>query len=198
MISVSVECFGIGSDAYVEAAVHGVVAAQWVALVVLALVDIGDRGEEAVGASLVGKRERRLAVGAPEANRGARVEEAGGDVACVVERGDVQRGVAVGQRLRVERVGVQRVEQRQPRAEVGHHLVLPRAGRMVEARPAVAVLPLHVGALGDEHRAHVGRARARRGHEWRPMLVVEHVDRHVRLEVHVHEAEVAWGRRKTG
>ena len=128
-------CFGIGSDAHVEAAVHGAGAARTcVALVVLALVDIGDRGEEAVGASLVGERERRLPVGAPEADRGARVEEAGGDVACVVEGGHMQRGVAVGQRLRVERVGVERVEQRQPRAEIGHHLVRVRVGLRARAR----------------------------------------------------------------
>ena len=131
-------CFGIGSDAHVEAAVHGAGAARTcVALVVLALVNIGDRGEEAVGASLVGERERRLPVGAPEADRGARFEEAGGDVACVVKGGHVQRGVAVGQRLRVERVGVERVEQRQPRAEVSHHLVRVRLRVRVRARVRV-------------------------------------------------------------
>ena len=57
-----------------KAAVRGAFAVHRVALVVLTL--IGDRGEEAVGASLVGEREWRLALGAPEADRGARVEEA--------------------------------------------------------------------------------------------------------------------------
>ena len=84
--------------------------------------------------------ERRLAIGAPDADRGARVEQAGGDLAAVVEGGDVQRCEAVGQRLRVERVGVHRIEQRQARAEVVHRLVVPRVGSVVEAGPAVAVL----------------------------------------------------------